>query len=127
MAKRLNPQRRREMRAKAILLEGRKARNPVLTDADVSIKTMGQPRALWGSSLKLDKGYVHSECGFITYAQHKRRSPTREAVKCDLDTVAPYSVLDKLSDIAKPSPVDTKRVNRPNRVVPKSKRLWSSL
>lgn len=137
MAKRLSPKRRRAMRQRLAHLELVKALNPTTqTDAkpvgyDRSKvrKHAGLALALQGSSRKLSRGLLHKEADRPAYAQHKRRKPSKPAAHvnpADVEVIVqPHTIADDLPREAIPAAVPHKRVSRPDRVLPKGKKMFS--
>jgi hypothetical protein len=129
MGKRLNPQRRRELKERQLLLAIRNAVNPSSYDETVRIRSAGLPTALWGSSAGLERGLLHGEANMVTYKQHKRRKPTPKGgvvSKAGIDVAFPHTIPDKVSATAIPASKDVRRISRPNKVVPKTKKVWSA-
>ena len=131
MSKRLNPQRRRALKAQLARTELAKALNPT-TQADIGNVRMAVTKALWGGSTSLDRGLLHLEgvnSGRPIYQQHKRRSPTKAGVHVNLMDVEKVTTPDQVRDPphrdSKPTPVATKRLGRPDKVVPKVRKSYS--
>ena len=143
MAKRLNPQRRKALMAERKAREEheltvaiRRSLNPSPYSEDVTIRTMGLPKALWGSSKGLSRGLIRQEAGTIspvsgeivplrTYAQHKRRKATAKGQVIGTANV-PVTFPEQIaSPTQAPARKDEKRISQPNKVVLKSKKLWS--
>ncbi|CAN5950613.1 unnamed protein product [Sphagnum jensenii] len=126
---RLNGKRRREMRLKQARLALAQELNPPLTTGEVRI-SLNPNRPMYGSSKSLDRGLLHTLADLPVYKQHKRSGLTGKGVVnvslADPDKVTfPEHIRDEFPRLAKPLAVETKRVSRPNRVVPKSKKTWS--
>jgi len=90
------------------------------TQVDIGhVRISGQPRALWGSSNGLPKGIIHEALGRPVYAQHKRRKPTaKPQVYVAPVEITPETVRHKPGREVMPTPHATKRITRPNKVIP---------
>ena len=112
MAKKLNPRRRAEMRARREAIQ----RNPsTLTDMGDVRTNVGQwdRERLFGSSKGLTRGLLHLEANVPTFPQHKRRKATKQALHVNPADLTyregAYSAVPK-SDAPLPKPKPKRRV-----------------
>lgn len=95
MAKRLNPKRRAEMRARREAI----ARNPTTVSFVGDIRSnSGQWNPLQGSSKHLARGLLHQEANVPTYSKPKRRKAVKPAMHVNPKDVQDFPTPEKVKD-----------------------------